>query len=174
MLWLELKEVENVKIHSNNGSGVAEWGVIRAPAKIWTNNLISVKRFQLALYQPWTRNLTGPSPASPAFMSSFFMILYTITFNLREMTKQGHSHLPTNPKMFFAYCWRTSTNSGLTSKHLIPGSMQDTGCLGLVHRDDPEGWYGEGGGFRMGNTCIPVADLCWYMAKPIKYCKVKK
>ena len=21
-----------------------------------------------------------------------------------------------------------------------------------------EGWYGEGGGFRMGNTCIPVAD----------------
>ena len=26
------------------------------------------------------------------------------------------------------------------------GSMQDTGCLGLVHRDDPETWYGEGGG----------------------------
>ena len=26
------------------------------------------------------------------------------------------------------------------------GSMQDTGCLGLVHWDDPEGWYGEGGG----------------------------
>ena len=27
-----------------------------------------------------------------------------------------------------------------------PGSMNDTGCLGLVHWDDPEGWYGEGGG----------------------------
>ena len=27
-----------------------------------------------------------------------------------------------------------------------PDSMQDTGCLGLVHWDDPEGWYGEGGG----------------------------
>ena len=27
-----------------------------------------------------------------------------------------------------------------------PGSMQDTGCLGLVHWDDPEGWDGEGGG----------------------------
>ena len=41
-----------------------------------------------------------------------------------------------------------------------PGSMHDAGCLGLVHWDDPEGWYGEGGGrgFRMGNTCIPVAD----------------
>ena len=24
--------------------------------------------------------------------------------------------------------------------------MQDTGCLGLVHWDDPEGWYGEGFG----------------------------
>ena len=24
--------------------------------------------------------------------------------------------------------------------------MQDTGCLGLVHWDDPEGWYGEGCG----------------------------
>ena len=24
--------------------------------------------------------------------------------------------------------------------------MQDTGCLGLVHWVDPEGWYGEGGG----------------------------
>ena len=31
-----------------------------------------------------------------------------------------------------------------------PGFMHDTGCLGLVHWDDPEGWYGEGGGFRMG------------------------
>ena len=27
-----------------------------------------------------------------------------------------------------------------------PGLMHDTGCLGLVHWDDPEGWDGEGGG----------------------------
>ena len=26
------------------------------------------------------------------------------------------------------------------------GSMHDTGCSGLVHWDDPEGWDGEGGG----------------------------
>ena len=25
-----------------------------------------------------------------------------------------------------------------------PDSMQDTGSWGLVHWDDPEGWYGEG------------------------------
>ena len=30
-----------------------------------------------------------------------------------------------------------------------PGSMHDTGRLGLVHWDDPEGWYGEGGGRRV-------------------------
>ena len=24
--------------------------------------------------------------------------------------------------------------------------FHDTGCLGLVHWDDPEGWYGEGEG----------------------------
>ena len=27
-----------------------------------------------------------------------------------------------------------------------PGSMDDTGCSGLVHWDDPGGWYGKGGG----------------------------
>ena len=27
-----------------------------------------------------------------------------------------------------------------------PGSMHDTGCLGLVHWDNQEGWYEEGGG----------------------------
>ena len=28
----------------------------------------------------------------------------------------------------------------------LDSMMQDTGSLGLVHWDDPEGWYGEGGG----------------------------
>ena len=27
-----------------------------------------------------------------------------------------------------------------------PGLIHDTRFLGLVHWDDPEGWYGEGGG----------------------------
>ena len=30
-----------------------------------------------------------------------------------------------------------------------PGSMHETGCSGLVHWDDPEGWDGEGGGSRV-------------------------
>ena len=44
------------------------------------------------------------------------------------------------------------------------GLMQDTECLGLVHWDDPETWYREGGGRREGGsglvTCTPVADSC--------------
>ena len=55
-----------------------------------------------------------------------------------------------------------------------PGSMHDTGCVGLVHWDDPEGWDGRevGGAFRMENTCTPMADSCQCMAKPIQYYKV--
>ena len=43
-----------------------------------------------------------------------------------------------------------------------PGSMQDTGCLGLVHWKTQRDGTGRevGGGFRMGNTCTPVADAC--------------
>ena len=54
------------------------------------------------------------------------------------------------------------------------GSMHGTGCLGLVHWDNPEGGLGreEGGGFMMGNANIPVADSFRYLAKLIQYCKV--
>ena len=43
-----------------------------------------------------------------------------------------------------------------------PGSMHDAGYLGLVHWDDPEGWYREGGGRRVqdGDMCISVVDSC--------------
>ena len=37
----------------------------------------------------------------------------------------------------------------MTVERTRPGSMHDTGCLGLVHWDDPEGWNGEGGGRRV-------------------------
>ena len=44
-------------------------------------------------------------------------------------------------------------------------------CTGMTQRD---GMGREvGGRFRMGNTCTPVVDACWCMAKPIQYCKVK-
>ena len=44
--------------------------------------------------------------------------------------------------------WKNGTETCIIYVKRItsPGSMQDIGCLGLVHWDDPEGWYGEGGG----------------------------
>ena len=49
-----------------------------------------------------------------------------------------------------------------------PGSMHETGHSKPVYRDNPEGWDGEGGGrgFRIGDTCAPMADSCQHMAKP--------
>ena len=47
-----------------------------------------------------------------------------------------------------------------------PGSMHEAGCSGLVHWDDQGGWdSGLGGEFRMGNTCVPMADSCECMGK---------
>jgi len=43
-------------------------------------------------------------------------------------------------------------------------------CTGMTPKD---GMGREvGGGFRMGNTCTPVANSCQCMAKPIQYCKI--
>ena len=55
-----------------------------------------------------------------------------------------------------------------------PSSMHDTGawcwCTGKTQRNGMG--REEGGGFRMGNTCIPVADSFQYLAKLIQLCKV--
>ena len=45
-----------------------------------------------------------------------------------------------------------------------PCPMQDTACLGLVHRDAPEGCCTDGGGFMFGIARIPVVDSCQCMA----------
>ena len=39
--------------------------------------------------------------------------------------------------------------------------MHDTGCLGLVHWDDPEGWYGEGGGRREEGSGWGTSVYLW-------------
>jgi len=54
--------------------------------------------------------------------------------------------------------------------------MHDTGCLGLVHWDDPEGWYGKGRGRRVqnGEHMYTCGGFILIYANPIQYCKVKK
>ena len=55
-----------------------------------------------------------------------------------------------------------------------PGSMHDTGCLGLVYWTTQRDGMGreEGGRFTMANTCIPVVNSFRYLAKLIQYCEV--
>ena len=55
------------------------------------------------------------------------------------------------------------------------GSMHETGCSGLVHCDDPEGWDGEGGGG--GGSGWGTHVNTWLIhinvwQKPLQYCKV--
>src|SRR5574337_258162 len=48
--------------------------------------------------------------------------------------------------------WETGIETCIIScmkRVASPGLMHDTGCLGLVHWEDPEGGYGEGGGRRV-------------------------
>ena len=68
--------------------------------------------------------------------------------------------------------WENGTETCIKSykKQITsPGSMNDTGCLGLVHWDDLEGWYGEGGG--SGGSGWGICVHPWWihvdMAKPI-------
>ena len=63
------------------------------------------------------------------------------------------------------------TLSDINHSRILYDPPQD-GRSGLVQWDDPEGWYREVGGFRMGNTCTSVVDSCRCMGKPIQYCKV--
>ena len=55
-----------------------------------------------------------------------------------------------------------------------PGSMHETGCLGLVHSDDPEAWYGEGGGRRGqdGEHMYTCGRFILIFSKTNTFCKV--
>ena len=69
-------------------------------------------------------------------------------FNYSHPTFPPHTTLLKSD--FSAWGWCT----GMTQRHGIGREVEE--------------------GFRMGNTCTPVADACWCMTKPIKNCKVKK
>ena len=62
--------------------------------------------------------------------------------------------------------WENSTETCILTyvKQIAsPSSMQETGCSGLVHWDDPEGWDGEGvGSWEDGEHMYTHG---WFMSK---------
>ena len=60
-----------------------------------------------------------------------------------------------------------------TLKSLLPHHRSKASVLIHSSADGHLGCFHVRGGFGIGNTCTPVADSCWCMAKPIQYCKVK-
>ena len=100
---------------------------------------------------------------------------------MREPTCQNSSwfiHFVHSSIKYFIWM-KNSTARKKRSKHSSPVVQVRcmildawSSCTGTTQRDGMG--REEGGGFRMRNTCIPVADSFWYMAKPIQYCKVKK
>ena len=69
--------------------------------------------------------------------------------NLDSILKSRDITLPTKVRLVKAMVFAVVMYGceSWTIKKL--SAMHDTGCLGLVHWDDPEGWYGEGGGRRV-------------------------
>ena len=72
--------------------------------------------------------------------------------NLESILKSRDITLPTKVHLFKAmvfpvvmYGWESWTIKK-AERIARPGLMHDTGCLGLMNWDDPEGWYREGGG----------------------------
>ena len=74
--------------------------------------------------------VSAVSPSSPCFTDHDFALICWIWFSFNFVTE---------PEVKVEYMKRVAS----------PGSMHDTGCLGLVHWDDPEGWNGDGGGRRV-------------------------
>ena len=63
--------------------------------------------------------------------------------------------------------WENSTETCILSYVKLissPGSMHETGCSGLVHWDDPEGWDGEGGGRGFQDGDVHMYTHGWFMS----------
>ena len=71
--------------------------------------------------------------------------LKLITFKSLIMQQKERANLKLIKCFKNSECMRKSI-SGCLKIMVSPDSMHDTGCLGLLHWDDPEGWYGKGGG----------------------------
>ena len=89
--------------------------------------------------------------------------MVTITLYVRQQKRQMY-------RTVFWTLWEMIWENGIETciipykkRIASPGSMQDTGSLGLEHWDDPEEWYGEGGGYSQVPNLRSVLIIirCW-------------
>ena len=77
------------------------------------------------------------------------MVMITLYVRQQKDTDVYNSLLDSVVEGEGGMIWENGTETCILSyvKQIAsPGSMYDTGCSGLVHWEDSEGWDGEGGG----------------------------
>ena len=115
-----------VSVHHPQASSIMHW--------TWTSNLFHIWYY---IYFNAILPIIPPSPSpSPTESKRLF---YTSLSLLMSCIQGYRYHLSKLHIYALVYC------IGVFLSGLL-GSMQDTGCLGLMHWGDPERWYGEGGG----------------------------
>ena len=108
---------------------------------------------------PRLTSIESVMPSSHLILCRPLLLLLSIFPSIRVFTSGGQSIevsastsvLPMNTQHWSPLGWTgciSWQSKGLSRVFWVasPGSMHDTGCLRLVHWDDPEGWYGERGG----------------------------
>ena len=93
-------------------------------------------------------------------------------FNSWYYTTHTHTHSSCWGSFFLQTCHHCLLSEECALLYLFISEKDWGWCTGTTQRDGMG--REEGGGFRMGNTCIPVADSFWYLAKLIQLCKVQK
>ena len=86
----------------------------------------------------------GLSPGSANF--KFYVQYHEMRLLISLMFSPILNVYPSTSQFF---CSSNANRHVIFKIYASPGSVHDTGCLGLEHWDDPEGWYGEGGGRRV-------------------------
>ena len=77
------------------------------------------------------------------------IVMMTLMWDSKRDTDVKNSLLDSVGEGEGGMIWENSIETCILSyvKQITsPGSMHETGCSGLVHWDNPEGWDGEGGG----------------------------
>jgi len=121
----------------------------------WKVKVKSLSRVRL-LATPWTA--TYQAPLSMGFSRQEYWSGVPLPSLITLYTRQQKRHWCINSLLDSVgegeggMIWENGIEICIISymkRVTSPGLMHDTGCLGVVHWDNPEGWYGEGGGRRV-------------------------